>query len=317
MEPILSIITPYYNSKRYIERFLNSLENQSSQNFELIIIDDRYSEEEFNYLKKIIKKYNFNYHIYRNRKNEGPGNTRNFGIKKSKAKYITFVDSDDYVTNNFVKEIEKIILTDKYDLVLFDYFSIANNKIKSQSSLATTETEPNISFAMALSKGMCWGKVYRNEIIKKYNLWFPDLMRSEDLAFTKIYMNKCKNCYYLKENLYYYFTSNSDSLMHRKDTLDISNNISAFNYIKENTNNKDAAEMIFLREYLYLIVQIMIIKDYNIKDILKFIDDSLLMYPQCFENPYLKYQPIYIRIILNMIKKRFIFPLKFIFKLKK
>ena len=77
-------------------------------------------------------------------------------------------------------------------------------------------------------------------------------MRSEDLAFVKVYLSKCERVYYDK-NAYYYYVQHNKSIMHNKKTLNIKNNIEAFNYIKNNTENNDAVEMIFIREYLYLI----------------------------------------------------------------
>lgn len=316
MEKLLSIVVPYYNASQLIDKLLESLDNQTKNDFEVIFVDDASLEEDIKLFKNKLKKYKFSYKIYSNTKNGGPGITRNLGIKKCSSKYLTFIDSDDFVAFDFVEKIINIIKINNPDLILFDYYlnDLNNNIVKEALPIKNDFVDKDD--ALALSNGMCWGKIYLKAIIEKNNISFPAIFRSEDLAFVKIFVSKCKKIFYLKDSLYYY-VQNDTSIMHRLDTLNIKNNIVAYNYIKENTNLTEATKMIYIREYLYLVTQIMILKKYKNSDILKHINNFSINYPKWYKNKYLKYQPKYLRILLILIKNKMLFPLKMIFKLKK
>jgi glycosyltransferase involved in cell wall biosynthesis len=99
--PKISVIIPVYNSEKYLESALDSVLNQTFQDFEILCIDDGSTDSS----KEIIKKYmNEDKRIkYFYQKNQGPGPARNLGLKKSKGKYIAFLDSDDYLEKNALK----------------------------------------------------------------------------------------------------------------------------------------------------------------------------------------------------------------------
>lgn len=314
---LISIIIPIYNSYHLIDNCLKSLENQTSNNFEVIFVDDCSSDDSYEKLSKRLKECSFKYKIVQNETNSGPGATRNNGIKISSGNYITFLDSDDYIANNFIEEIDKVISDNNADLLIFDYFMVNNQSEKSCSTFPNDIKEGilNVFDTLALSNGMCWGKIFKKSIITKNKITFPNLMRSEDLAFVKIFISKCKKIRYVKKEMYYYI-QNPTSIMHNASTLNIQNNIETFNYIKNNIRDCDAVEMIFIREYLYLIVQIMILKKYKTVDIKKFINEYNRNYPLWWKNKYIKCQKKYMRILLKLIKFKLILPLRIVFKLK-
>ncbi len=314
--PLISIIIPVYNSFKLMDKCLESFEKQSNRNFELIFIDDCSTDNSYEHLVEKLKKFSFSYNVVKNDKNSGPGITRNKGIEKSQSEYITFVDSDDFVSYDFVEELSNIISNNDYDAVIFDYFIKNTNKDKLRFGLPLDEGKIQALDAVALSNGMCWGKLYKKSVIIDNGIMFPNLIRSEDLAFCKVFLSKCQTIYYKRKALYYY-TLNDTSIMHNSDTLNINNNIKAFEFIQENTSSNKAIEMIFIREYLYLVVQIMVIKKYKTKEIKKFIDKSFLMYSEWNSNPYIIYQPFYVKVLLKFIKYKIIFPLRMVFMLKK
>ena len=91
---LISIIIPYYKKKFFIFKTLQSILNQSYQNFEIIIVYDDIDMSDLPYLKKIIKG-NKRIKILINKQNLGVSKSRNIGIKKSRGRYIAFIDSDD------------------------------------------------------------------------------------------------------------------------------------------------------------------------------------------------------------------------------
>ena len=94
----VDIILPNYNSSDYIKDTIKSVLNQTYKNWNLIIVDDCSDKK----TKKILKDYlkNKRIRIYWLKKNKGAGYCRNFAIKKSKATYLAFLDSDDQWKKN-------------------------------------------------------------------------------------------------------------------------------------------------------------------------------------------------------------------------
>lgn len=315
-EPLISIIIPVYNSFEKMDECLKSLNNQTVKDFEVIFIDDFSTDNSYINLKNKLKLYNFKNRLIKNELKSGPGVTRNKGIKMSNGKYLTFIDSDDYVDIKFIEIIKKFIdENDNVDAIIFDYFIKNKSNLKLCSGLPFKEGKVSVNDAVALSKGMCWAKVYKKSIVSDNNLIFPDLIRSEDLAFSKTFLYNCKNIYYLRNALYYYVI-NPTSIMNSKNTMNIENNKKAFEYIKNKTKYNDSIEIIFIREYLYLIVQIMILMRYKNKEIKDFITKSCRDNKKWYKNKYIKYQPFYVKVLLICIRFKILFPLRLVFKLK-
>ena len=90
-----SIIVPVYNVEKYVEKCLKSIDNQSYQKFEAIIVNDGSKDKSDSIIKKYIKdKKQF---IYLTKENGGLSDARNFGIKYASGDYIIFLDSYDYI----------------------------------------------------------------------------------------------------------------------------------------------------------------------------------------------------------------------------
>ena len=114
----LSIIIPCYNSEKYLKNCLNSFCNQIKKynKIEVIIVDDASVDETSKILKIYNKKFKF-IKVFKNKQNLGVSLSRNLAIKKSKGKYIFFLDSDDEIINhsiinllNFNKKINKDVV---------------------------------------------------------------------------------------------------------------------------------------------------------------------------------------------------------------
>ena len=91
--PLVSIITPSYNSKKFITSTIESVLNQSYSNFELIIVDGCSTDGSYEFIENYLKDSRIS--LYKMEKNSGAALTRNFGIQKANGKYLAFLDSDD------------------------------------------------------------------------------------------------------------------------------------------------------------------------------------------------------------------------------
>ena len=123
--PLVSVIIPYYKKINFFHKSLLSVLNQEYKNIELIVI---YDDQDLNDLKKIksLTKYK-KIKLIVNKKNLGAGLSRNIGIKKSRGKYIAFLDSDDLWLKNKLKIQIQLMEKYNYKLTHTDYYIIDKN----------------------------------------------------------------------------------------------------------------------------------------------------------------------------------------------
>lgn len=116
-EPLISIIIPTYNRADLLPRSIESVLNQTYKNFELIIVDDKSTDESL----KVIKKYlneDKRIKLIKHSKNLGGSIARNTGIKESKGKYVAFQDSDDeWLPEKLELQVKKILKNKEIDVV--------------------------------------------------------------------------------------------------------------------------------------------------------------------------------------------------------
>src|SRR5690554_1428301 len=102
MNNLVSIITPTFNSEKYIRQTIQSVQNQTYQNWEMIIVDDYSSDTTVKIIEEIAKQEP-RITLIKSDKNSGPAISRNKGIEKAKGKYMTFLDADDIWFEDFVQ----------------------------------------------------------------------------------------------------------------------------------------------------------------------------------------------------------------------
>ena len=125
---MINVIIPAYNCSKTLGRTLASLVAQTDQNFEVIIVDDCSTEN----IKNIIDDYNNKLKIIyiSNEKNIGCGMSRQVGIDNATQKFITFLDSDDYVEKNIYKEMYELAKKENSDMVECDFLWEYPNKTR-------------------------------------------------------------------------------------------------------------------------------------------------------------------------------------------
>lgn len=102
---MVSIIVPVYNSEKYIERCIVSVMKQTNPNWELIIVDDGSTDKSADIIDRIARNEKKIRYYYQN--NSGAGMARNLGITKATGDYIAFLDSDDYLSKDYIESIEQ------------------------------------------------------------------------------------------------------------------------------------------------------------------------------------------------------------------
>lgn len=234
----ISVIVPVYNVEEYLDRCLESIINQDSSNYEVIIVDDGSTDNSGKIADSYSEKYAFITTIHK--KNAGLGFARNTGLEYAKGKYILFVDSDDYIETNMLSVLYEAAKKNDADVCYSDFFRdygdevVKNNHLQELGGVYEgTDIQdkiipwmiggsPNDKFDEILGWGV-WKALYSNEVIKKNGVKFHSEreMISEDIIFQLDFL-KFTSCAVIVENSYYHYCLRKGSLSakYRSDRLE-------------------------------------------------------------------------------------------------
>lgn len=228
MKYMVSIIIPVYNAENSIENAIKSIINQSIgfENIELIIVDDNSSDD----TNSIVKNYSMQYEnikLIKLDKNSGaPGKPRNIGIKHATADYIVFSDADDKYLENALERYYEVITKENSDFVMGSHFWDLNGKFLKIGILHDEEDinrenndivninpwESQRSFnKLAYNHVSPWGKIYKKEILLKYNIHFLEKHACEDTFFYFSLLKNSKKVSLLPNDELYVYTVEDDS----------------------------------------------------------------------------------------------------------
>ena len=231
----VDIIIPAYNSQKTISKTIKSVFRQTYKNWKLIIIDDASTDDTKKILEKIYKKKEDRKKIIilKNNINRGQAFSRNRGLKYSKSKFVTFLDSDDFWDKNKLKNQIKFMLTNNYDFTYTDYKIIKNNQVK---KIIVPDFYNYKRFIHNSSINTC-SMIIKKKIIK--NIYFKNLRFSEDYFFKCKILRKGYIGYKCPRSYAYYLL--------RKDSVQ-SNRVSVFFSLW--TINRNFNKMSFLQNFI-------------------------------------------------------------------
>ena len=188
MSSLISIIIPYYKKKKFFKNTIKSVLEQTHKNFEIILIYDDIDKTELPFVKLTLRKIK-NVKIIINKKNLGAGYSRNIGIKKSKSRLISFLDSDDTWHKDKLKKQIKFMKINKVDFSYTDYSIIDKNE-KKIKIIRTPKiiTYRNLLFSCDIGLSTV---MINSRLLKKDK--FPNLKTKEDyLLWIKLSKKKIK-----------------------------------------------------------------------------------------------------------------------------
>lgn len=198
---LVSIITPLYNSEKFIEETIESVLKQTYSNWEMIIVDDCSTDLGLSIVKKYSEKDSRIKYI-RMKKNSGAAFCRNKAIKLSKGEFIAFLDSDDLWLERKLEKQVKFMKENNYSISFHEYSQVdevgnLNNKIIKNPKTPVTYK----SYLLTNPIGCLSGMYSVKNIGKQY---MPQLKNREDTAFWLKLLKIEKNIYGLNENLALY-----------------------------------------------------------------------------------------------------------------
>lgn len=220
--PLISIIVPIYNSTSTLKTCVNSILQQTFEDYELLLVDDGSVDDSFELCKQY-ERMDARVHIFR-KKNGGVSSARNFGIGKASGQFLFFMDSDDYipkeylyhmisVINNSEEKIQTVSAMTKFsaedELPMLGIRSLEEHKLERRDILKI--------YLEGLLNSPC-NKFFRREIVLENEIYFPEeVSLGEDLLFNIAYeqVNNVSSYVVLRDVKYYYRQGNEKSLSHR------------------------------------------------------------------------------------------------------
>jgi len=232
-KPRISIIMPIYNSSKYLKETINNVLNQNFIDFELICINDGSTDNSLDILETYKKKDKRIKII--NQKNQGAAVSRNIGIKNSKGEYIYFIDSDDYIAKNTIKELYQNAILNDSDIVVYKMAHFNENNIRYNAPGFNLEkTNPNINFnnytfnykkikPNILNKTFSpCNKFYKKEFLDLYDdFYFDTGLIFEDVPFQVKTLLRAKKISYIPKYFYYYRQNHESVMNTNKNREDI------------------------------------------------------------------------------------------------
>lgn len=287
---MLTVIVPVYNVEGYIGRCIESIQKQTYDNIEIILVDDGSTDnsgvicDQYAQLDSRIKVF----HV----ENGGPSKARNFGLNHANGRYIAFVDSDDYVDLNMYEELIKKLQSSKCGMVICGWVKhvldtgskekviVGDNIIVSSEDIKRKIMFENQEYG----GGYPWNRVVDYALVKEKagrKVYFPeDISVYEDKCWVMEVLNFIDKIY-LENASFYHYVQRTESLTHRPSNQKRYDTLIAWFYLKKNLTDLGQMDEENQKKY-YEKVTHYLWKLQNIKNetIEKIKNDYLKMYPE-------------------------------------
>lgn len=233
-KPIISIIVPVYNVEKYLRPCLDSIEAQTFTDFEAILVDDGSTDNSGRICDDYAAKDTRFVVVHKH--NEGVAKARITAFEHSNGDLITFIDSDDYVSPDYLEKLSRPIIEEDADMVSSNYFTVEDNKEKkAKDSLAGIYNKSQIVDFLAnhfffdnknrgygMNVFLCTKMVKRNYVKEALsygnNLWY-----AEDQICVFHILQHCNKLVIIPDRLYYYVQHEGQAM--RKYDMALWNNL--------------------------------------------------------------------------------------------
>ena len=263
--PKISIIVPVYNTEQYLRQCLDSIISQTFKDFECICVNDGSTDNSLSILQEYANKDNRIKII--SQKNSGLSSVRNVGIKNSSGVYVTSIDSDDFVSENYIEKLYACALKHNCDLVYCRhklYYNVDNIFVSSDNETKVFKLIDKIKkcedkkiiledlfFIVENARSFCM-KLYKSDVIRQNNIsFFEDIMAQQDYVFNILFaLYSLNNIDFVDEQLYCY-RKQIKSITSNKDKMAL-NGLNSFIRLTENLEQRNLLQNNkILRKFVY------------------------------------------------------------------
>ena len=201
-----SIIVPVYNTEKYVEKCLKSITEAIQEDCEVIIVNDgstdNSKEKIIKFINNLPEKYKKNF-IYTEKDNKGLADTKNVGLDLAHGEFISFVDSDDYISDDFYAIARKYI--NDYNVIIYDVYVIYENS-PTTNYVSRAKIDWKVDYMAAVLNGAISGsscnKIIKKDLYKGHK--FPVGKQYEDTAVTPFILSETDKIKYVPYPMYYY-----------------------------------------------------------------------------------------------------------------
>lgn len=245
ISPKVSIIIPVYNASKFIQECLENCTGQTMRDIEIIVIDDKSTDNTVEIINDAILK-DSRIKLIKLDQNYKQGYARNIGIENSNAEYIMFLDADDKFSPDCVEKMYNKITQDNAEITVCKFFLVENNiditdknedfctnfasfPEKFHSGYNYKDMEDKID--LFNRRNVVWDKIYKKKFLIENNIKFPKGMFCEDDVFTFRAIFRANKITILNEKLVYYtIRENSSSKLKDETTFDC---FKMYKYLRE------------------------------------------------------------------------------------
>ena len=213
-EIFVSIIVPVYDIEEYLVECIESILAQTWKHFEIILVDDGSTDSSGKMCDEYAEKYNCIFVIHK--KNGGLSSARNAGIDVARGNYLAFIDSDDVVHPDYLRELVNIVEKENADLVACDFCvgtscqwgetSEVKYDIRRDEDVLERMNDNDVVVTVA------WNKLYHAKFFKEYNLRYPEGKIHEDMFLTPQILH-CTNKMVITNQKLYFYRQRKNSIM--------------------------------------------------------------------------------------------------------
>lgn len=217
---LISVIIPIYKVEDLLERCVNSVINQTYDNLQIILVDDGSPDNCPKLCDDFAKKDSRIFVIHK--ENGGLSDARNYGIEKAKGKYITFIDSDDYIDDRMIEILYSNLIEKNADISICKFEKVYNDSkiVKSKLNNVEVMTREETIYNLIIDKkfnNYAWNKLYKTEFFK--NIKYPVGKKMEDIGTTYKILELVNSVVYTDYVGYYYYQRESSILGNLKEDL--------------------------------------------------------------------------------------------------
>ena len=217
MDKKISVIIPIYNVKKFLEKCLTSVVNQTYKNLEIILINDGSTDNSLDICNEFVKKDERIKLI--NKENEGLSAARNTGLKLATGEYIGFIDSDDWIDLDFYEKLYNAIEKNQADIACASIERVGQFvkkfRVHYLEEKITENFKENLKICNYPKNSYVWNKLYKAELVK--NTFFKEGVYFEDVIWTSKILEKSSKIVAVPNIKYYYF-KNKFSIVKSKST---------------------------------------------------------------------------------------------------
>lgn len=233
-KPLVSVIIPVFNVSEYIDKCLISVVNQSYHNLQIIIVDDGSTDNSKSICRKW-EKFDNRVEFYQ-KENGGLSDARNYGLKKAKGKFVSFVDSDDWLSLNMIYDMVNVFIKYNVDMVTCQFIEVYEGythlSYRDNETLAIIDKNEMLRQLLEDKKmtSQVWRKMYKRALLPIKP--FATGRNYEDILSMPFLVANCNRIGCLNKGLYFYRKKRKGSIV---SIVNLKNIADRYYSIKEST----------------------------------------------------------------------------------